>query len=126
MLCEAYGRQDQLLRTSIWAAVVNVSLNVTLIPSFGMAGAAISTLVTETMRTILVLRCSHRLSIPMTAPFRFRRVIGAALAMGTAVWVVGGGHVALRIGVGAATYVTALAVFGAFRVRRGKLLEFTP
>ncbi len=118
-----YGRQDQLLHTVAWAAAVNVVLNLALIPRWGMLGAAIATLATEVVRTILAAWYSWRLGLPMTSPRRFVRIALAALTMGLAVWLAGALPVLATIAIGALTYGVALTVLGVLRFRRGALPE---
>jgi O-antigen/teichoic acid export membrane protein len=118
-----YGRQDQLLHTVAWAAAVNVVLNLALIPRWGMLGAAIATLATEVVRTMLAVRYAWRLGLPMTSPRRFVRIALAALTMGLAVWLAGALPVLATIAIGALTYGVALTVLGVLRFRRGALPE---
>ncbi len=119
----AYGRQDQLLHTVAWAAALNVGLNLLLIPRWGMLGAALATLATEVVRTMLAGWYTHRLGLEMTAPRRFTRTAVATLLMGAAVWWAGERSVLVTVLIGAACYLAALTALGVLRFRRGALPE---
>lgn len=121
----AHGRQDQMLHTVAWAAGTNVILNLLLIPRWGLAGAAWATVATELVRTILAVGFARRLALPMTHPARFWRIGTAAVAMATAVVLVGEAPLAARIGVGGVAYLGVLAVLGGIQFRRGALPELT-
>ena len=122
----AYQRQDQLMLTAAWAAGINVALNVALIPGWGLAGAAVATLATEVLRTALAARYAHRLGLPLSSPWRFRRVVVAAAAMAAVVWWLGAQPLVLVVAVGALAYLLALTVVGGITLRKGALPELTP
>lgn len=117
----AYDRQDLMLRTVVWAAGVNVVLNVVLIPPFGMIGAAAATVATEGVRTWLSARYAAGLSMVMPPFRRFRKVVLASAVMGLATWMAGQAPVLLTIAVGAISYVAVLLATGAVRPRRDGL-----
>ncbi|MBK9550462.1 MAG: flippase [Gemmatimonadetes bacterium] len=122
----AYQRQDQLMLTAAWAAGINVALNVALIPGWGLAGAAVATLATEVLRTALAARYTHRLGLPMSSPWRFRRVIVASAAMAAVVWWLGQQPLGLVVAGGALAYLLALTAAGGITLRQGALPELTP
>jgi O-antigen/teichoic acid export membrane protein len=122
----AYQRQDQLMFTAAWAAGTNVALNLALIPIWGLAGAAVATLTTEVLRTTLAARYAHRLGLPLSPLWRFRRVAFATVAMATVVWWLGEVHIAWVVVGGAGTYLLALAGVGGITFRRGALPSLTP
>jgi len=115
----ANERQDLMLHTVAWAAAANVVLNVTLIPFWGMEGAAAATLATEIARTVLALRYARQLGHPMTPIVRFARVGAAATVMGLCVWAVADRPVFISVPVGGIAYIGALLAVGAIRLRRG-------
>jgi O-antigen/teichoic acid export membrane protein len=117
------GRQDLLLRTVVWAAGLNVVLNLGLIPVWGMMGAAAATLTTEIIRAILGVRYVARLGIPMTPFASFRRVLFATAIMAAVVAFVAHAAVPLAVAAGGVTYVGALTLVGGLRFRRGALPE---
>lgn len=114
----AHGRQEQVLRSVVWAAVANISLNFALIPKWGMLGAASATLATEIIRTVLALRYVSRVGLAFPPLSRFGRVVAASVAMAIAVRFV---PVALgfRIGLGVVVYAACLAATGALRLGAG-------
>lgn len=117
----ANERQDLMLHTVAWAAAANVVLNVTLIPLWGMEGAAVATLATELARTVLALRYSGQLGLGMTSIMRFARITVASIVMGVCVWLVADRPVFVSIPIGALGYVGALLAVGVIRLRRGAL-----
>lgn len=119
----AYDRQDLMLRTVVWAAGVNVVLNVVLIPPFGMIGAAAATVATEGVRTWLSARYAAGLSMVMPPLRRFRKVVLASAVMGLATWlaVQAPVPVPVTIAVGAISYAAVLLATGAVRLRRDGL-----
>jgi O-antigen/teichoic acid export membrane protein len=56
----ARDQQAFILRTTIWSAATNALFNLLLIPSYGMIGAAVATLVTEGIRTLVAMWYSVR------------------------------------------------------------------
>ena len=121
----AHARQDLLLRTVAWAAGTNVLLNLALIPRWGMTGAAVATVLTEGVRTMLAVSYARRLEFPMTRFRRFVPILVAAGAMGGAVAAARGAPVLLSIPLGAAAYALVLALLGGIRFRRGALPELS-
>lgn len=122
----AHGREDDVLRLTAWAAAGNLALNVMLIPTWGVLGAAASTVVTEVIRLALAAWYARRLGFSLTGLRRFWRaglacgVMGAALALtpaGVPVWV--------RVPAGAALYGGVLFTLGGLRVRGRALPELT-
>jgi len=115
----SHDRQGQLLRTVMVAAGLNLLLNVALIPRWGMTGAAVATLLTEAIRTAVVLGYSSAAGLPFTSSRRFWRTAVAGVAMAlvlvvtrTAPWW---GSVVL----GALAYGAILTLLGGVRFRRG-------
>lgn len=122
----AHERQDLLLRTVAWAAVINLVLNFVLIPPFGLVGAAIATAATEVVRTVMASRYAWSLGLTVPAPWRFGRMLVALAMMTGSLLLLADAPVTLRILAGAATYVTTLTVVGGLRFRRGELPELVP
>ena len=122
----AYQRQDQLMLTATWAAGTNVALNILLIPSWGLAGAAAATLLTEVLRTTLAAGYARRLGLPLSRPWRFRRVALATAAMAALVWALRDAPLGVVVMAGAASYVMVLAAVGGITFRRGALPDFAP
>jgi O-antigen/teichoic acid export membrane protein len=62
------GRTAQLLTISVGAVVLNLALNVALIPSFGARGSAVATVVTETAGLVAVAVVADR-ALPGSIPW---------------------------------------------------------
>ena len=121
----ARGREDQVLRTTAWAAGLNVVLNVGLIPPYGMAGAAVATMMTEVVRLALAAACARAEGFRMPGMVRFWRTTVAALIMFTLLSLVQPLPLWLGVGLGILTYVFALALLGGMRLHRSALPELT-
>jgi O-antigen/teichoic acid export membrane protein len=121
----AHGRQQQMFRTTAWAAGVNVALNATLIPSWGMAGAAAITVLTEVVRTGLALRLSRLVGFRLPSPRRFWRSLLAAGVMAAVVGLSGVRPVWLSVATGAAVYGLTLVLVGGLKLQRRALPELT-
>jgi O-antigen/teichoic acid export membrane protein len=119
----AVGRQDQVLRITFWAAVLNLALNLGLIPRYGIPGAAIATLATELIRTVATLASAGRVGFPLTDPRRFWRVAVAGGTMAAALVVLHPATLSFALGVGVATYSLALAAVGGIRFHSGPRVE---
>ena len=116
----ARDRQHDVFLTTVWAAAVNVVLNLTLIPPFGMAGAAAATVATELMRTVTALRYAGRAGLPLTPGRRFWRGAAAAAVM-AAVLVAARLPLWAAVPLGAAVYGAVLAALGGIRMSGGAL-----
>jgi hypothetical protein len=119
----AHGRQDQLLTTTAWAAVANLLLNVTLIPVWGMAGAAIATLASVSLRLVLMQRFVRTTGLPLPSLARFWRTLLAAACMAAIVVSVRLPTVWLSIALGGLVYALALYLMGEIGRARGSLPE---
>lgn len=111
------GRQDLLLKTSTWAAILNVGLNLVMIPPFGIIGAGVATAITEGVRTYLGLRYASACGLPSAPPLRHLRTVLASLAMGVGVWWAAADHWLLSVPLGVAVYGVVLGLTGGVRIR---------
>jgi O-antigen/teichoic acid export membrane protein len=116
----ARDRQHDVLLTTVWAAAVNVALNLALIPPFGMAGAAAATVATELVRTVAALRYAGRARLPLTPAARFWRA-GVAAAVMAAVLLAIRPPLWAAVPLGAAVYGAVLAALGGVRFAGGGL-----
>jgi O-antigen/teichoic acid export membrane protein len=116
-------RQDLVLRTTTSSAVVNLVLNLILIPRFGLLGAAGATVITEAQRAVLALVFTRRLGFPRLPVERFWKPLVAGAAMAGSLWLLPDAHVAVRIPLGAAVYAMGLFSVGALNVRGGLRLD---
>ena len=131
----AAGREKAVLRMTLAAVLFNLTANLLVIPSFGMVGAAATTLATEALRMGLGAWYVRSLGLPLLSPARLWRSALAALAMALAVAFVPlptlsvplAGHsltlpaVLGSVVLGALVYAGALAASGGLRWRPGAL-----
>jgi O-antigen/teichoic acid export membrane protein len=112
----ARHREPALLRVNVAAAVVNVSLNLALIPMFGLAGAAWATVVSEVVRLGVAL-VAAREAIPGTLPTpALLKVLLAGAGMGLAVVVSGTTQSLVALVVGGVVYPLLLVLVGVVSV----------
>lgn len=106
-----HGRLRQDMWIVVTATLLNVVLNIVLIPRHGIAGAAVATLVAEALNLLL----GYAMAVRLGMPFRVRpytRSMAAAAVMAVVLVLVGASlHVFVRIALGGVTYVAALALF---------------
>jgi len=113
------GRETAVMRMTAAAVVVNVGLNLWLIPRYGMMGAAWSTLVTECARAALARFQARRAGFPPSGIDPAWRALLAALAMGAALWFAPALNLFLAVALGGLVYAVALSALGGIRWRRG-------
>lgn len=103
----AMDRQSERARIDMIAAVLNVSANLIAIPMWGAVGAAVTTLATDTLSYLLLVRLIRR-DVPGYSVARpiFRTTLPALVMVGV-VLMLPGWHVLLRVMLGAAVYVAA-------------------
>lgn len=121
----AAGRQEWVFRFTLISAVLNLVLNLTVIPRWGMLGAALATLGTEVVRTAITLRGASRAGFPLPSPARFWRASIATVAMMAALLVLQPGSVVASIFLGVLAYSAVLILVRGIRVRRGMPPELT-
>lgn len=112
----ARHREPALLRVNITAAVVNVSLNLALIPVFGLAGAAWATVVSEVVRLAVALVAAREaIPGPVPAP-ALLKVLAAGAGMGLAVAASGTAQSLAALVVGGVVYPVLLVLVGVVSV----------
>jgi O-antigen/teichoic acid export membrane protein len=111
----AVGRQDWVLRTTFWAALLNLALNLALIPRLGIVGAAGSTVVTELVRTAWAQWYARRVGFPFPPLGRFYRAALATVFMAIVLMALHSGSLWSAILIGVLAYVTGLTLLGGLR-----------
>ena len=111
----AHNRQAFVLRTSVWSAVANLALNLTLIPRYGMLGAAAATVATEILRTVVALVYSARIGLPFGVTQRMWRPVLASTAMAALLRFVPMPGVLVAMVAGMAVYGAVLVATGGVR-----------
>ena len=117
----ASRREDRLLQQNAVGTVVNLALNLTLIPRFGMMGAAVATVATEVVRLALALWFSRVAGFAFARADRFWRVLVATMVMAAVVLLLGGAHFVLAALAAVASYGIALLLLGGITFRRGEM-----
>ncbi|HXF94913.1 MAG TPA: flippase [Gemmatimonadales bacterium] len=115
----AEGRERAVFRLTALAAVVSTLLNLALIPRFGLLGAALATILTETGRLGFALGAARRLGYELPGLRRFARAAGAGVLMAVLLQLLGPRSLLLAVPLGAAGYGLGLLALGGLRLRRG-------
>ncbi len=111
------GREGAVLRMTAWAVGVNVVLNLALIPTFGILGAAASTLATEAARAAIARVFAAAEGYPPTRLPRLARSLAAGGVMAAAFLLVGPTSLWTGLALGVVTYLGALAAVGGIGLR---------
>lgn len=106
------GREGKILRLTGQAASLNLVLNLALVPSFGIVGAAVATVITEAVRMVLAVLAARPLGFRGPGATRYLRPILASAAMALALHLAGSLSAPAAVGAGAAVYMAALAALG--------------
>lgn len=120
----ALGRRKEALWINGTGAVVNVVLNASLIPRWGMMGAAMATVSTDVVRLAVALALSRRAGLTHGHLRRVWRQLVAVSVMGLVTWFLRDQPVVLPVTIGAAVYATALSALGVLRVGPGRKPAF--
>ncbi|MCC6316252.1 MAG: polysaccharide biosynthesis C-terminal domain-containing protein [Gemmatimonadaceae bacterium] len=115
----ALGRRREALWVNGSGAVVNVALNLILIPRFGIMGAASSAVATDIVRLVVAQALVRRAGVEARYARRLVAPASAAAVMGVLVWLVRAWPVPLAVVSGAAIYGAALVMFGVVKIGPG-------
>lgn len=114
-------RQDLLVKAILIGAVVNILLNVTLIPLYGMTGAAVATVITECLVGSLMLGFAASQGLSFVTLRRLWKPVVAGTVMGLVLLQVGSASLPIALFAGVAVYVLCLGLLGGIRFTRGQL-----
>lgn len=114
------GRETMVLRMTAIAVVFNLLANLLVIPTWGMVGAAWTTLATEVLRTALAAYYVRHDGFALVDPRRLAKSGLAALLMAVALLATELREVWLAVPLGVAVYALVLALSGALVLRRGR------
>lgn len=117
----ARDRPDRVLSTTTGSAVLNILLNVSLIPLLGINGAAWATVATEAMRTILAVRYARNEGLDGLPVRRLWKPAIAGLILAGTLLLIQPQNVWLGVALGAGAYLAALLAVGGIVLRRGEL-----
>lgn len=113
----AIGKQSQRSLAVASAAVFNISVNLVLIPRYGLNGAALTTILTEICFFALLYRfLSHRLSQPLAWHVALKPSLAGGL-MALALWLLRGLPLLPVILLSLLVYLVALLSLGTFTRR---------
>jgi O-antigen/teichoic acid export membrane protein len=115
------GREKTVMRMTAIGVVFNLALNFVLIPRFGMAGAAVSTLATEVLRFVLAASAVRSDGFELVPLRRLLKSSVAACAMAGALAILPTKSLPIGIAAGVAVYSLVLFALGAIELRRGRL-----
>jgi O-antigen/teichoic acid export membrane protein len=119
----ASNMKKELVRLTGAAAIVNIILNLILIPSYGIRGSAIAIVVSEFIAgcwAYLLLR-KHNPPTHLTA--LFLQVLTASAAMAVVVINFPNFHVLIRVAFGMATYAVGLVIVRGFNKSDMKIIR---
>ena len=116
-------REDYVLRTVAASAAVNLVLNLLLVPTFGMLGAAGATVATEMLRMSLAVWHARKVGYAAPSIRRWRKPTVAVLVMAGVLLLGVRSHLWIALPTAAITYGVGLAVQGAIRIRGWRLPE---
>jgi O-antigen/teichoic acid export membrane protein len=114
-------REALILRLTGVAAGANMVLNIVLIPTFGILGAAVATVATEGLRMVIATVAARRHGFRSPGPARFWRAIVAGGVVAAVVWWVRPVGWVPALGAGVVAYVIALTLVRGLSWRRGRL-----
>ena len=109
------GLERPIVRLTGQAAAINIGLNAFMVPIWGMAGAAVATVLTELCRWWLSARAARPVGLTGPPPGRYARGILAAGVMAVALILIGDRPLIVTIPVGALVWGLSLTVVGGIR-----------
>lgn len=115
----ATGREWHWIGVLVVNSIVNVTLNLVLIPAYGIQGAAVSTVVCELIALVMALVLVRPIG-PVGRLVPIASVIPAALCMTPALWYLGERHPVAAAALAGAAYLAVLHATG-FLSREEKL-----
>jgi O-antigen/teichoic acid export membrane protein len=115
------GKEKTILRQTAWAAGLNLALNLALIPRFGMMGAAVATVITETIRMVMAFVEVRREGFQVASFARLSRPLIAGVVMAALLVLFRPPMLALGLLLGVFAYGLSLTLLGGIRFRRGAL-----
>ncbi|MES2358951.1 MAG: flippase [Gemmatimonadota bacterium] len=115
------GREADVLRAFALTLVVVTILDIVLISRFGIPGAAVATILGESVRLALTMYAAKRARIGGIVLARLWRPVIAVSAMTAVLLVLEPQTLVTALVWGAASYAVALVLTGAVRVRAGQI-----
>jgi O-antigen/teichoic acid export membrane protein len=118
----ASGQQSKYAKVVAFGLGINLILNLTLIPSFGLMGTAIAALVTQTLVTCQIYRYFNQV---MPVPFKgyLLRPALSCIGMGIFLYLCSNWNVVLLVVFGAVVYLFLLIAMGGVTRREINLIR---
>ncbi len=123
MTLSTLDRQGDRTRGVMLAAALNLAANFVVIPTYGAAGAAATTLATEVALALWFRWRIGPLVEGLGLPQNVARAAAPAAAMAAALWALPDWHVVAQVAVGAAVFAAVGLVSGAWHPRDLKQLR---
>lgn len=117
--------ERSLVRVNLVTVICNVALNIALVPTYGLAGAAAATLTTEVIRLALASRAAAMVGYRFSSLRRLAKPVAATLAMGGVLYLTGADPLWRALLAGAVAYGVALVAVGGVRFRGLALPDLT-
>ncbi len=114
----AYNQQRHFILYGGIGALANVTLNFLLIPVWGIAGAAVATVITQIISSALSWQRMKKVN-NFSILGKLNKIIGAALIMGIVVWLAKSWGISIVIGIPSAVIV----YFGALFLLKEQIIE---
>jgi O-antigen/teichoic acid export membrane protein len=114
------GREDAVMRLTGQSAILNLVLNLTLIPFLGIVGAALATVATESVRLVLASVQARRTGLGPPSVRRYGRTAAATVIMLVALIPLRSATPVLSIPIGIVAYAVGLWAVGGLSWRRGE------
>ena len=115
----ARGKQNLILKAVLYSVIANLTLNLLLIPRHGILGAAVATIVTESLTGILFFAYIARQDLLLPSLQRFWRPTVASLCMMAVLLLLRSSHLVAGLAAGTGSYVAVLTILGGIRLHRG-------
>ena len=115
----ARDRQNLLLKASVYAVIVNLALNAILVIKYGMIGAAIATVATESLAGLLLLRYAHIEGLSFVSLRRLWRPVVASCAMVAFLISVPELNIFVNVAGGGFVFAFTFMLIGGIRFKRG-------
>lgn len=116
----ARGKQSLLLKASVYAVIVNLVLNTVLVMKYGMVGAAIATVATESIAGLLLLKYAHNEGLPFVSLRRLWRPIIASGSMVAFLVYVPNSNIFINVAGGGLVFAITILLVGGVRFHRGQ------
>jgi O-antigen/teichoic acid export membrane protein len=117
----ARGHQRLLLRVMGYSVIVNIVLNILLIPIYGMLGAAVATVITETLSGVLMFKYAANYDLSFAPLRRFWRPTVACFFMAGGLSLLRPATFLVGFAVGFVVYFLFLKLVGGIQFRKGQL-----